>query len=93
MKKAYYLFHPGRMSRTDNTLKFEPVATTDENTMKPRYLPVDSVSALYVFGSLDANSALFNFLGKQHVPVHFFITTSIIQDLLALKNIYWQDRC
>lgn len=72
MKKAYYLFHPGRMSRTDNTLKFEPVATTDENTMKPRYLPVDSVSALYVFGSLDANSALFNFLGKQHVPVHFF---------------------
>lgn len=72
MKKAYYLFHPGRMSRTDNTLKFEPVAATDENTMKPRYLQVDSVSALYVFGSLDANSALFNFLGKQHVPVHFF---------------------
>ena len=72
MKKAYYLFHPGRMSRTDNTLKFEPVTSAESTDVKPRYLPVEGVSALYVFGSLDANSALFNFLGRQHVPVHFF---------------------
>ena len=25
MKKSYYLFNPGRMSRKDNTLKFIPV--------------------------------------------------------------------
>lgn len=71
MKKAYYLFNPGRMSRRDHTLKFQ--AVTDEGPEpKPRYLPVAGVSALYIFGSIDANSALYNFLGRKHIPVHFF---------------------
>lgn len=71
MKKTYYLFNPGRMSRKDNTLKFIPV---DENGVegKPKYIPVQGVSDLYCFGALDANSALYNFLGKQQVAVHFF---------------------
>lgn len=71
MKKAYYLFNPGRMSRKDNTLKFQAVSE-DGAHVKPRYLPVNGVSALYIFGSVDANSALYNFLGKSHIPVHFF---------------------
>ena len=71
MKKAYYLFNPGRMSRRDNTLKFEPVTEEGKNE-KPRYLPVAGVSALYIFGSVDANSAMYNFLGKSQIPVHFF---------------------
>ncbi|WP_456440430.1 type I-B CRISPR-associated endonuclease Cas1b [Caldithrix abyssi] len=71
MKKNYYLFNPGRLSRKDNTLKFVPV---DENgqEQKPRFLPVEGVSDLYVFGSLDANSALYNFLGQKQIAVHFF---------------------
>lgn len=71
MKKSYYLFNPGRLSRRDNTLKFVPV---DENGIEatPKYIPVESVSDLYCFGSLDANSALYNFLGKQQIAVHFF---------------------
>ncbi len=71
MKKSYYLFNPGRLSRRDNTLKFTPV-DEDGNEGQPRYLPVEGVSDLYAFGSLDANSALYNFLGKQQVNVHFF---------------------
>lgn len=71
MKKAYYLFNPGRMSRRDNTLKFQPTPA-DGKDEKPRYLPVSGVSALYVFGSVDANSAMYNFLGRKHIPVHFF---------------------
>jgi CRISPR-associated protein Cas1 len=71
MKKTYYLFNPGRLSRTDNTLKFTPVNEAGvEQT--PRYLPVEQIDSLYVFGSLDANSALYNFLGKQDIAVHFF---------------------
>ncbi|MCB9081592.1 MAG: CRISPR-associated endonuclease Cas1, partial [Lewinellaceae bacterium] len=73
MKKAYYLFNPGRMSRKDNTLLFDPVAENPEQLPpKPRYLPVEGISALYIFGSVDANSALYNFLGRHHIPVHFF---------------------
>jgi CRISPR-associated protein Cas1 len=71
MKKTYYLFNPGRLSRRDNTLKFTPV-DDDGNDQKPRYLPVENVDELYTFGSLDANSALYNFLGKNQIPVHFF---------------------
>jgi CRISPR-associated protein Cas1 len=71
MRKSYYLFNPGRMSRKDNTLKFTP---TDEEGHEgtPKYIPVETVDNLYTFGSLDANSALFNFLGKEHISVHFF---------------------
>ncbi|MCB9289638.1 MAG: type I-B CRISPR-associated endonuclease Cas1, partial [Lewinellaceae bacterium] len=71
MKKPYYLFNPGRMARRDNTLKFTPVDELGAE-QKPRYLPVEGIEALYIFGSIDANSALFNFLGKQRIPVHFF---------------------
>ena len=71
MKKSYYLFNPGRMSRKDNTLKFTPVDEAGtEGT--PKYIPVETVDNLYTFGSLDANSALYNFLGKEQIPVHFF---------------------
>ena len=71
MKKSYYLFNPGRLSRQDNTLKFQPV---DEHGVEgqPRYLPIETVDNIYCFGSLDANSAMYNFLGKHQVAVHFF---------------------
>jgi CRISP-associated protein Cas1 len=71
MKKTYYLFNPGRLSRKDNTLKFTPV-DEDGKEQTPKYLPVEGIDDLYVFGSLDANSALYNFLGKNDIPVHFY---------------------
>jgi CRISPR-associated protein Cas1 len=71
MKKSYYLFNPGRMSRKDNTLKFTPV-DEDGNEGTAKYIPVENVDNLYAFGSLDANSALYNFLGKESISVHFF---------------------
>ena len=71
MKKSFYLFNPGRLSRKDNTLCFQPV-DEDGNDLQPRYLPIETVDNLYCFGSLDANSALYNFLGKNQVAVHFF---------------------
>lgn len=71
MKKTYYLFNPGRLQRRDNTLKFTPY-DEEGNEQKPRYLPVENVGELYCFGNLDANSALYNFLGQQQIPLHFF---------------------
>lgn len=71
MKKSYYLFNPGRLSRKDNTLKFTPI---DEEGVEgqAKYIPVETVDNLYAFGSLDANSALYNFMGKEGITVHFF---------------------
>ena len=71
MKKSYYLFNPGRLSRKDNTLKFTPI-DEDGKEGQPRYLPIETVDNLFIYGSLDANSAMYNFLGKNSVSVHFF---------------------
>lgn len=75
MKKTYYLFNPGTMERKDNTLKFTPVEYDEngnEHEGTPRYIPIEYVSEFYVFGSLRANSALYNFLGQNDIAVHFF---------------------
>lgn len=75
MKKTYYLFNPGELTRKDNTLKFLPILTDEdgnETNGQPRYIPVEGVSDFFVFGSLKASSSLFNFLGKNDIAVHFF---------------------
>ena len=76
MKKSYYLFNPGVLERRDNTLKFTPYEENDMGDLihpgQPRYLPVEDVAEFYAFGSLRANSALFNFLGQKDIAVHFF---------------------
>lgn len=71
MKRTYYLFNPGQLQRRDNTLKFTPY-DEEGHEEKPRFLPVENVGELYCFGNLDANSALYNFLGQQQIPIHFF---------------------
>lgn len=71
MKKTYYLFNPGRLSRQDNTLKYVGYEE-DGREQVAKFLPVESVADLYVFGALDANSALYNFLGQKGISVHFF---------------------
>lgn len=75
MKQTFYLFNPGVLERKDNTLKFTSI-TEDGNGIetlgKPKFLPVEQVGDIYVFGSLKANSALFNFLGQKDIAVHFF---------------------
>ena len=45
MKKTYYLFNPGRLSRKDNTLVFVPMDETG-NEQQPRYIPVEMVDQL-----------------------------------------------
>ena len=71
MKKSYYLFNPGRLSRKDNTLKFVPT-DAEGNEGPAKYLPIQGIDNLFCFGALDANSAMYNFLGKQGITVHFF---------------------
>ncbi|WP_041694383.1 CRISPR-associated endonuclease Cas1 [Emticicia oligotrophica] len=65
------MFNPSRLSRQDSTLKFLPV---DENGNEGQavFLPVENIDNIYCFGSLDANSAMYNFLGEHHISVHLF---------------------
>ncbi len=75
MKKTYYLFNPGTLQRKDNTLRFTPMEEGDSGNPRkgqPRYLPVEDIAEFYAFGSLNANSSLYNFLGQNGIAVHFF---------------------
>ncbi|EQA36573.1 CRISPR-associated endonuclease Cas1, subtype I-B/HMARI/TNEAP [Leptospira inadai serovar Lyme str. 10] len=69
MKESMYLFNPGRLSKKNSTLCFTKGSGRDK---EERFLPIENIEDLYVFGSLDGNSALFNFLGKNRIPIHFF---------------------
>ena len=71
MKKTFYLFNPGQLERKDNTLKFT-IFTEESEVENVRFLPVEDIKEFYVFGSLVANSALYNFLGQKDIAVHFF---------------------
>ncbi len=75
MKRTFYLFNPGILERKDNTLRFTPITLSEEGEeikQSPRYLPIEDIAELYAFGSLGANSSLYNFLGQNDIPVHFF---------------------
>jgi len=71
MKRTYYLFNDGRMSRKDMTLCFV-ARDKDGHEQPPKYIPIETIDSMYVFGSLDVNAALFNYLGQKSIPLHFF---------------------
>ncbi len=71
MKKSLYIFNPMRMSRKDNTLQFSMYDEAGKE-QKPVYRPIEAIESIYVFGNIEVNSALMNFLGQTHIAMHFF---------------------
>lgn len=95
MKRSFYLFNPGIMERKDNTLKFTPIILNDDQEelkQQPRYIPIEDVAELYAFGSLRANSALYNFLGQKVFQSISSIITRTTQEVLCPEKAFWQER-
>jgi len=65
MKRSVYIFSNGEIKRKDNTLYFE---TEGER----KYLPIENVNELLVFGEVEFNKKLLEFLAHHQVVVHFF---------------------
>lgn len=65
MKQSVYVFSSGEIKRKGNTLYLER-----ENGSK--YVPIEAVSELLVFGEVSLNKKLLEFLGHHHVVMHFF---------------------
>ena len=76
MKRNYYILQNGRLKREGNTIYFINKAIQNEenaNTSKiKKPIPVNDVDSLFVFGEVDLNTKLLDFLSQKKIPIHFF---------------------
>jgi len=66
MKKPLYIMNDGQLKRKDNTLLF----IKKDNSKKT--IPVNSVSEIYIFGEVDLNKRVLEFLTANQIPLFFF---------------------
>jgi CRISPR-associated protein Cas1 len=77
MQKPFYIFSNGRIKRKDNTIFFEfgdpgPNEEQESKSANRRAVPIETIDSIYVFGEIDLNNKVINFLGQNHKPIHFF---------------------
>jgi CRISPR-associated protein Cas1 len=65
LKKPIYIFNDGELKRKDNTLLF-----IKENERKT--IPINAVSEIHVFGEIDLNKRVLEFLTKNKIPIFFY---------------------
>lgn len=65
MKKTLYFFSDGILQRKDNTIFFETTAGR-------RFLPVEDVAEIMVFGDVEFNKALVELLSQKEIILHYF---------------------
>lgn len=66
MLRNYYVLSNGRIRREKNTVYIESA----DGVKTP--LPVENIESLYLYGEVDLNTRLLNFLSKQHITLHVF---------------------
>jgi CRISPR-associated protein Cas1 len=65
MARNYYLFKEGRIKRTQNTVFIE----TSEGKIP---LPVYDIDQIFIFGEMDLNTSLLNFIAQNKITLHLF---------------------
>lgn len=66
MDRDYYIFSSGRLKRKDNTIYF-----IDEQGEK-RSLPIEQTSKIHIFGEVDLNTKLLNYLSQYGLMLNFY---------------------
>lgn len=65
MKKTIYIFKDGMLRRKGNTLYFEA-----EDSSK--YIPVEDVSDIMIYGEVDINKKFLDFVSQKEILLHYF---------------------
>jgi CRISPR-associated protein Cas1 len=65
MKKDIYIFNDGDLKRKDNTVFFETGG-------KKKYLPVEELNNIWVFGEINLNKKFLDFVSQKEICIHFF---------------------
>jgi CRISP-associated protein Cas1 len=64
--RNYYVFSNGRVQREDNTI----YVVNAEGKKRP--LPVEDIDTFFVYGEVDINTKLLNFLAQRKIVLHVF---------------------
>jgi len=65
VKKNIYLFSDGEIKRKDNTFYFE-------TEMGKKYLPVEDINDIFIFGEVTLNKRFLEFVSQKEICLHFF---------------------
>lgn len=65
MKKNIYIFNDGELRRRQNTFYFE-------NSKGKRYLPIEDIKEIYVFGEVTVSKKFLEYVSKKEILIHFF---------------------
>ncbi|MFD3157030.1 type I-B CRISPR-associated endonuclease Cas1b [Haloimpatiens sp. FM7330] len=65
MKKDIYIFNDGDLKRKDNTLYFESAG-------KKKYIPVEQIDNIWIFGEVNLNKRFLDFASQKELCLHFF---------------------
>jgi len=65
MRKTIYIFSDGEIKRKENTLYFE-------SEKEKKYIPVENISEILIFGEVKLNKRLLEFLTQSKIILHFF---------------------
>ena len=65
MRKTIYIFSDGEIKRKENTLCFE-------REKEKKYIPIENVSEILIFGEVTINKRLLEFLTQRRIILHFF---------------------
>lgn len=66
MKKNIYIFSSGEIHRKQNTLYFE------SRDGKRKYIPVENIEEIYIFGEITINKKLLEFLSQKEIIMHYY---------------------
>ncbi|MBZ4655791.1 MAG: CRISPR-associated protein Cas1 [Thermoanaerobacter sp.] len=65
--RDYYIFKSGQIARKDNSIIF-----TEAGKTQKKNIPINDIDSIYVFGEINFNTKLINFLAQHNVVIHFF---------------------
>lgn len=67
--RRFYINSNGRLKRHENTIYLE--YEKDGETLK-KAIPINDIDCIHIFGEIDVNSKLLNFLSQNDVPLYFY---------------------
>lgn len=67
MADPIYIFKSGMLSRKGNTIAFK--GKDDEKT---RYIPIENLLEIKIFGDVNINKRFLEFLASKRIPIHFY---------------------